>query len=60
MEVIFEAVPQVILGAFTIQALQLWEPLNILSFLVSLFSSLYGLGDFMAAATAKDEAVATV
>ena len=47
-EVLFEAFPQVILGAFTIQALQLWEPLNIISFFISLFGLTIGLGDFLA------------
>ena len=44
----YEAFPQVILGAFTIQALQLWEPLNILSFVFSLVSLLYGIGEQIA------------
>ena len=48
MEVIFEAFPQVIIGAFTMQALSLWEDLNILSFFISLLSLIYGLGDFLA------------
>merc|ERR1712172_33590 len=55
VEVVFEAFPQVILGAFTIQALQLWETLNILSFLVSLFSLVYGLGDFLAVQETKEK-----
>ena len=48
MEVVFEAFPQVIVGAFTMQSLQLWEELNILSFFISLFSLVYGMGDFCA------------
>lgn len=48
LEVLFEAFPQVIIGSFTMQALQLWEDLNILSFFLSLFSLMYGLGDFLA------------
>ena len=47
-EVLFEAFPQVILGAFTIQELQLWEPLNIISVVISLFSLVYGMGDLLA------------
>ena len=48
LEVLFEAFPQVIIGAFTMQALQLWEHLNILSFCFSLFSLMYGLGEILA------------
>ena len=47
-ELIYEAFPQVIIGAFTMQSLQLWEDLNILSFFISLLSLLYGLGEFLA------------
>ena len=47
-EVLFEAFPQVVLGAFTIEALQLWETLNILSFTLSLVTLLYGIGDHVA------------
>ena len=47
-EILYETFPQVILGAFTIQALQLWEPLNILSFVFSLVSLLYGIGEQIA------------
>ena len=36
------------MGAFTIEALQLWEPLNILSFTLSLVTLLYGIGDHVA------------
>ena len=60
LEVVFEAFPQVILGAFTIQALQLWETLNILSFLVSLFSLIYGLGDYLALIAKKNEFINTL
>ena len=34
-------------GGFTIGALQLWEPLNILSFTVSFVSLLYGIGNYV-------------
>ena len=60
LEVVIEAFPQVILGAFTIQALQLWETLNILSFLVSLFSLVYGLGDFLIIIAEKKEFIYTL
>ena len=44
----FEAFPQFIMGAFTIQALQLWELLNLGSVIISLISLLYSLGDYLA------------
>ena len=46
-EVFFEAFPQFVLGAFIMQALQLWEVLNILSFSISAFSLLYGMADWL-------------
>ena len=48
LEVMFEAFPQFIMGAFTIQALQLWELLNLGSVIISLISLLYSLGDYLA------------
>ena len=36
------------MGAFTIEALQLWETLNILSFTLSLGTLLYGIGENVA------------
>ena len=51
MEVLYEAFPQFVFGAYTMQALQLWEVLNISSFLISLISLLYGIADYVTSGT---------
>ena len=56
IEVIFESYPQLILGIFILQGLQIQEPLNIASCTISTVSVVFGFGDYLAYVVNNEEA----
>ena len=52
----FESYPQLIVGLFIWQGLQIQEPLNYISISISAVSAVYGFGDLLAFHVNNDEA----
>jgi len=54
-EMLFESFPQMVLGIFVVQGLQISEPLNLVSTVISTVSVIYGFGDYLSYVVKNDQ-----